>query len=85
MPPSTWDPLLQVDAPNHRHAIYGPSPVDAARAVIFPRLAASIEIEDGTGEMSEAVKKEVFYVVDALESATCVLDNHVIFMHNEAS
>lgn len=73
-----------------RHVIYGPSPLNAARTALFPRLGASLvlanasgsdDADDGSGlneSYLEAVKKELFYVVDALEAASCVMDNHLL-------
>ena len=39
------------------------------------------EIENFT-QSWKSVNREVFFVVDALESARCVLDNHLIHLDN---
>ena len=66
----------------YRHVIHGPSPLDASQIDFLPRLKAALEIAKAAGsESTEAwnvVKREAFFVVDALESAACVLQNHLI-------
>ena len=67
----------------YRHVIHGPSPLDANQIHFLPRLRAALEIAKAPGlvaseEAWNVVKREVFFVVDALESAACVLENHLI-------
>ena len=40
------------------------------------------EIEN-TDVSWKVVQKELFYVIDALESATCVLDNHLVYPNDK--
>jgi len=66
-----------------RHLIHGPSPLNLAHLEFFPRLSAAIQIAkiENTSPSWNAVRREVFYAIDALESATCVLNNHLIHFH----
>ncbi len=74
-----------------RHALYGPSPLDGSVAIPFPRLAAAIRIArslgGGEGQSKRnlwmCVRREMFFVTDALDSATCVLDNHLVYTYPE--
>ena len=57
----------------------------------LPRLRAALEIaKTYEGSIQEndiawnIVKREAFYVVDALESASCVLENHLVTNHQKA-
>ena len=60
-----------------RHVIHGPSPLNVNVIDFLPRLRAAIEIAKNHNVWN-VVKREAFYVVDALESAACVLDNHLV-------
>lgn len=72
-----------VSTSTYRHVIHGPSPLDASQIHFLPRLRAALDIaKASTTDNQQAwnvVKRESFYVVDALESAACVLENHLIF------
>ncbi len=65
--------------------VYGPSPLNAANVEFFPRLSAALTVAMAQSPSKcdvaqwEAVKREAFFVVDALESASCVLDNHLVY------
>lgn len=76
------NPLLQNP---FKHVIYGPDPLDQAQVGIFPQLEAAIQVAKArdTHEAWKEVKKELFFVVDALESAACVLDNHLIYTYHD--
>ncbi len=80
----------------HRHALYGPSPLDGSSAVSFPRLRAALSLakslgeqekgeerEEGQWDLWECVRREMFFVADALDSATCLLDNHLVYTYAE--
>ena len=66
----------------YRHVIHGPSPLDASKIDFLPRLRAALDIAKASTQYNmeawNVVKKEAFFVVDALESAACVLENHLI-------
>ena len=65
-----------------RHAIYGPNPMNLGQNVLFPHLSGALDAArffPSDEEVWEAVERELFFVVDALESASCVLDNHLIY------
>ena len=64
----------------HRQVIYGPSPLNLEEIVFLPRLSAALEVAklEDTAENWNVVERETFFVVDALESARCVLDNHLV-------
>jgi len=66
-----------------RHLIHGPSPLNVAHLEFLPRLSAAIQIAEieKTTLSWNSVQREVFYAIDALESATCVLNNHLIHSH----
>lgn len=75
-----------VSTSTYRHVIHGPSPLDASQIHFLPRLRAALDIakavttsEQHNQQAWNVVKREAFYVVDALESAACVLENHLIF------
>jgi hypothetical protein len=69
-----------VVASSYRHVIHGPSPLDARQIDFLPRLRAAMEIAkvDDSVKAWNVVNREAFFVVDSLESASCVLDNHLI-------
>ena len=71
----------------YRHVIHGPSPLDASQIHFLPRLRSALDIAKDSveGRYWNLVKREAFYVVDALESASCVLENHLIFDENSNS
>ena len=54
--------------------------IDANKIDFLPRLRAALEIAKATQyeEDWNVVKRETFFVIDALESAACVLENHLI-------
>ena len=66
-----------------KHVIHGPSPLDANKVDFLPRLKASVDMAKEDSKYWTLVKKEAFLVVDALEAAACVLENHLIFKHEE--
>lgn len=68
-----------------RHLIHGPSPLNTAQLEFLPRLSAAIQIAEieNTDVSWKVVQKELFYVIDALESATCVLDNHLVYPNDK--
>ena len=66
-----------------RHLIHGPSPLDANQIDFLPRLKAAVEMAQEDQKYWTLVKREVFLVVDALEAAACVLENHLIFKHEQ--
>ena len=66
-----------------RHLIHGPSPLDANRIEFLPRLKASVEMAMEPSKYWNLVKKEAFLVVDALEAAACILENHLILKHDQ--
>ena len=68
----------------------GPSPLDASQIDFLPRLRAALDIAKANTAQDQdkawnVVKREVFYVVDALESAACVLENHLIYQETTNS
>ena len=74
----------------YRHVIHGPSPLNENSIEFLPRLRAALEIaKTYEGSIQEndiawnIVKREAFYVVDALESASCVLENHLVTNHQK--
>ncbi len=75
----------------HRHAIYGPSPLDGGAALAFPRLDSAVRMalamrghdESEEKVLWECARREMFFIVDALDSATCVLDNHLVYTYPE--
>jgi len=69
-----------VSTSTYLHVIYGPSPLDANKIDFLPRLRAALDIAKATEyeEDWSVVKRETFFVIDALESAACVLENHLI-------
>ena len=72
-----WAALL--DNP-YDHLIFGPSPLNPHQITFLPRLSAVLELAaTNETEHMELVIREVFFVVDALDSATCVLDNHLVY------
>jgi hypothetical protein len=64
-----------------RHVIHGPSLTNMAQMNYLPRLEAALEVAkaENTAVSWKAVKRESFFVVDALDSAACVLDNHLVY------
>ena len=54
--------------------------LDANKIDFLPRLRAALDIAKATEyeEDWSVVKRETFFVIDALESAACVLENHLI-------
>ena len=69
-----------ISTSTYLHIIYGPSPLDTNKIEFLPRLRAALDIVKSTqsDEDWNVVKKEAFFVIDALESAACVLENHLI-------
>ena len=65
----------------YRHVIHGPSLTNFAQMNYLPRLEAALEVAkaEDTPLNWKAVKRESFFVVDALDSAACVLDNHLVY------
>ena len=63
-----------------RHVIHGPSLTNMAQMKYLPRLEAALEVAkaEDLPDSWKAVKREAFFVVDALDSAACVLDNHLV-------
>merc|ERR1712020_694951 len=68
----------------YRHVIHGPSPLNAAHLEFLPRLSAAIQIAEieNSNKSWKSVTRELFFVIDALESARCVLDNHLVHLSN---
>ena len=68
-----------------KHVIYGPNTLDQAQVTVFPQLTAAIQIakKEDTHVAWKGVEREVFFVVDALESAACVLDNHLVYTYHD--
>ena len=67
------------------HVLYGPDPLNAARAVLFPGVSAALEmtrVAEDKGAAVDALRREVFVVVNALNAAKCVLDNHLVWDSN---
>uniref|UniRef100_A0A0K2UC67 Nacetylated alphalinked acidic dipeptidase 2 [Falco cherrug] n=1 Tax=Lepeophtheirus salmonis TaxID=72036 RepID=A0A0K2UC67_LEPSM len=63
----------------YRHVIRGPSPLNSGKLETFPRLRASLELVLKTSLGSwDMVKREAFFVSEALKAATCVMDNHIL-------
>ena len=64
-----------------RHVIHGPSLTNFAQMSYLPRLQAALEVAkaENSSLSWKAVKREAFFVVDALDSASCVLDNHLVY------
>ena len=62
-----------------RQIIYGPSPINHHENLFLPRLTTAIEMAKHSTGSWEVVRREMFFVEDALHSAECVLDNHLIF------
>jgi len=79
-----WTSTDQNDCMNFtqpaRHAVYGPSPLNAADIGLFPRLQASISAAEiaHSDRSSECLAKEVFFASDALKSASKVLRNDLL-------
>lgn len=65
----------------YRHVIHGPSLTNLAQMKYLPRLQAALEVAkaEDLPDSWKAVKRETFFVVDALDSASCVLDNHLVY------
>jgi len=63
-----------------RQVIYGPSPLNLFEASFLPRLSVALRVAlaDDTEANWDVVERETFFVVNALESASCVLDNHLV-------
>eukprot|EP00096_Caligus_rogercresseyi_P014815 TRINITY_DN7307_c0_g1_i1.p1 TRINITY_DN7307_c0_g1~~TRINITY_DN7307_c0_g1_i1.p1 ORF type:complete len:824 (-),score=172.70 TRINITY_DN7307_c0_g1_i1:147-2618(-) len=69
-----------------RHVIRGPSPLNSAQLETFPRLRASLELVLKTSLGSwDMVKREAFFVTEALRAATCVMDNHILLSDSHGS
>ena len=89
LPPSAFNTVLNPAQSHIRHTIYGPSltRIGAAKITVFPRLTAALaalktaNITNSTDHqpLAQSVQRELFYVMDALEAASCVLDNHVVW------
>ena len=89
LPPSAFNTVLNPAQSHIRHTIFGPSPtrIGASKVTVFPRLAAALaalkaaNITNSTDHqpLAHSVQRELFYVMDAFEAASCVLDNHVVW------
>ena len=94
LPPFALNAALDPAYRHLRHAIFGPSQTqtNAAEITVFPRLAAALaalKAANITGDaptgsndqeaLVQSVQRELFYVMDGLEAASCVLDNHVVW------
>lgn len=90
LPPSAFNAVLNPAYHHLRHAVFGPSPTQinaaAAEIALFPRLAAALSALKTANvtatdhrPLVESVQRELFYVMDGLEAASCVLDNHVVW------
>ena len=89
LPPSAFNAVLNPAYRHLRHSIFGPSLTQinaAAEIALFPRLAAALAALKAANvtttdhrPLVESVQRELFYVMDGLEAATCVLDNHVVW------
>lgn len=83
---SSTSESVSMSTSTYRHLIHGPSPLDGNKIDFLPRLRAALELAKSTVNSTSlesikawnVVRREAFYVVDALESASCVLDNHLI-------
>ena len=64
-----------------RQVMYGPSPINFRENLFLPRLSTAIAFAKITADEKDwkVVERELFYVVDSLDTALCVLDNHLIF------
>merc|ERR1719410_979252 len=87
---NTDEDVSDVSTSTYRHVIHGPSPLDASQIDFLPRLRAALDIAKANRAQDQdkawnVVKREVFYVVDALESAACVLENHLIYQETTNS
>ena len=88
LPPSAFNTVLNPALSHIRHTIFGPSltQIGASKIAVFPRLAAALAALKSVNvtktdhqPLSQSVQRELFYVMDALEAASCVLDNHVVW------
>ena len=73
--------------PYFRQLIYGQSPLNLRESAFVPRLSAALAVATTSSSLAaeeeeeanwRVVERELFFVVDALESARCLLDNHLI-------
>eukprot|EP00095_Tigriopus_kingsejongensis_P005876 maker-scaffold38_size502422-snap-gene-3.21 protein:Tk05876 transcript:maker-scaffold38_size502422-snap-gene-3.21-mRNA-1 annotation:"glutamate carboxypeptidase 2" len=68
-----------------KHIIYGPDPLNQGKSVVFPQLNGALTLakyDNSSGDLLwESVRREAFFVVDALESASCILDNHLVYTY----
>ncbi|TRY69059.1 hypothetical protein TCAL_04427 [Tigriopus californicus] len=64
----------------YKHIIYGPDPLNQGMSVLFPQLSGALKLARylNTTGLWDSVRREAFFVVDALESASCVLENHLV-------
>ena len=74
-----------LDGPYYRQLIYGPSPLNRRETAFLPRLSAALAVattappSEKTDKLNwKVVERELFFVVDSLESAKCILDNHLV-------
>ena len=88
LPSSAFNTVLNPAYRHLRHTIFGPSPtqINAVGITLFPRLAAALAALKAANitnaenrPLVESVQRELFYVMDSLEAASCVLDNHVVW------